>query len=587
MANTIPLPAPVRAAFQRALCDSLAVYEFNRLSEVSDEGQKLIQGKVARLLYVPCLPCAGDLERHMIRRFERLAAEKDWEGVTLAVAMVCAFEAVLPENPCNPGCYYIRRPLTAKANKVEYEWGQALIEAARVAKQWEKKWFAEQVLLGMPKRVSNFRMDCLFLLRNSEGLVTRLVQLKNMEGEVSSGPHPGGCEILDARAFSAAEKFSEWGLARGNFVWDAGVTQLRMLQADLSKTSAWRVVNQVESCGWFQLKGQREQGLLQGIWFFDDCAYANGTRLRSDGHGIYWHRGQGYYLACKGRESHFLQGRPAMLPDQSVAELLECSDWKNGVEDKTSIGLLRAFFREICQRLTETLGGSEGLLTLGSMFAYAAAPEIFKQYGFFPGLFIHGQRGSGKTKLTSWLMAVWAFPMQSGISLTERTSTAVGMLQELENYSNLPVWFDEYRDHQIDPGKVSVIRNGFDRVGQAKWSQDGKQREIRTAPVVSGESTSSDAATRSRYPHVQVSAHQRIVNHLTWFTANRDNFFLLGRLLMEQRVEFVPMLLKFLDTWKAQPTLRDVDEREKMIHGIAYAAWMAMGGCCNPTPLQK
>jgi hypothetical protein len=565
-----------RKAFLRVLDESLAAYEFKRFTQVPVEEQRLIQQRVDRLLYVPSLPYGGDLERHMVKRFERLAAQRDWEGHKRAFMMARAFRTVLPEDPRNPGCYYIRRPLTAKSNKTDHEWTLALIESARISKQWDKKWFAEQLLLGVPKAVSNFRMECRFLLRNSQGVVTRLVQLKNTAGEVSRGPHPGGCEILDAQAFCGAERFSEWGLGKGNFVWDAGVTELRMLQTDVAIETAWRVVNQVDSCGWFPTDGGPEGIVLPGMWFFDDCAYANGVQLRPDDYGIYWHDGEGFYLARKGRESQFLQGRPSMKPDRSVTVVLHGLDWKIPPEDKTDINLLRAYFREICQRLTDTLGGQVGLLALGSMFAYAAAPEIFKQAGFFSGLFVHGQKGSGKTKVVSWLMALWGFSIQSGISLTERTSTAVGMLQELENNSNLPVWFDEFRDHQIDPGKVSVIRNGFDRAGQAKYSQDGKQREIRTAPVVSGESTSSDAATRSRYPHVQVSAHQRKENHLAWFTANRDNFFVFGRFLMEQRKEFVVVFFTFWEVWMKEPSLGKTDEREKMVHGIAYAAWMGM-----------
>lgn len=576
--NQILHSAKIRDAFQQVLEDSLPTYKFKRLQIVPLEDQEWFRKKVDRYLFVPILPNAGDAERQMVKRFEKLAFERDWDGHTRAMLMAQAFKAVLPQDPRNPGCYYVRRPLTAKANKSEYEWVNALIASARISRQWEKLWFGEQLLLGFPKSVSNFRIECLFLLRNSDGLVTRLVRLKNIEGEVSRGPHPSGYDILDARSFCSAERLSEWALARGNNVWDAGVTEVRMLQTDLASESAWRVVTQVDSCGWFPLNTGLNAGPESGIWFFDDCAYADGNLLKMDADGVYWYRGEGYYLSHKGRESHFLQGRPALHPRKTATQILSPGDWKNRPEDQTDTGLLRAFFREVCQRLTETLGGYQGSLALGSLSSYAAAPEIFAKYGSFPGLFIHGQKGSGKSKLTSWLVAFWGFFMHSGISLTERTSTAVGMLQELENYSNLPIWFDEYRDHQIDPGKVSVLRNCFDRSTQAKWSQDGKQREIRTAPVVSGESTPHDAATRSRYPHIQVSAHLRKENHLTWFNTNRLNFFLFARLLMESRAEFVRMVLAFLDNWILQPQLADVEEREKMTYGIAYASWTAMAG---------
>ena len=75
------------------------------------------------------------------------------------------------------------------------------------------------------------------------------------------------------------------------------------------------------------------------------------------------------------------------------------------------------------------------------------------------------------------------------------------------------------------------------------------QRQIRTMPIVSGESTSSDGATRSRYPHVMISQQKRLVNHFEWMQTHQEFFFLISRELLVRRREFVALTIKQVDFW--------------------------------------
>jgi hypothetical protein len=209
------------------------------------------------------------------------------------------------------------------------------------------------------------------------------------------------------------------------------------------------------------------------------------------------------------------------------------------------------------------------------MLAYTAAPEIFRRYAMFPGLWVHGLKGSGKTKVMSWLMSLRGFSVDAGVGIV-KTATPAGMLQDAENYSNEPFWLDEFRDAEVEPIKLAILRNAFNRQVQSKWTADGIQRVMKTCYVVSGESTSSDAALRSRYPHVQVSANKRKREHLPWFEAHKEYFFALTRFTMERRPEFVQTMLECLDDWLGHTKLSGVDDREKKVHGIGYSAWQAM-----------
>ena len=80
-----------RDEFLRVLATSVPAYELGQLNLFHDDDEAFIQREVARHLYVPRLPCAGDKERRMIARLERLAAEKDWESHQRAWVMASKF----------------------------------------------------------------------------------------------------------------------------------------------------------------------------------------------------------------------------------------------------------------------------------------------------------------------------------------------------------------------------------------------------------------------------------------------------------------------------------------------------------------
>jgi hypothetical protein len=323
-----------------------------------------------------------------------------------------------------------------------------------------------------------------------------------------------------------------------------------------------------------KLPDKHQDRPLEGLWFFDDCAFARGKLLLPDEFNNYWLDGTGYCHADRGRETEFLQGRPKMHPGVKLADCdLSFDEWQMAPASNDEAALMVGFWREICRRLYETIGGFDSYLGLGWMLSFAAAPEIFRAFRLFPGCWVHGQMGSGKTSVVEWLMAIWGFVVQAG---TGKKATAVGLLQQGESYSNLPVWVDEFRQGETGEDVLGVLRDAFNRQSTPKWTQDGVLRKLRTAFVVSGESTSSDAATRSRYVHLQVSESRRIKNHYGWFSRHKGNFFHFGRLLMERRGEYVKVVLCYLRSWMNLCELANVNERHKIVHGVAWAGWMGM-----------
>jgi len=549
------------------------IHELAEVGIYTDKEARFIKREVERLLYVPKLPNAGAHERNMVERFRRLARKHEWGARYRAADAAEKWSQV-------DGWYYKRRPLQSNRDADEYAFYTSMRSIAAEHGQWEIHWFATEMLNGLPQPVANFRMECKYLLEKWDGTMDRLVMLRNSIGEKTE------LKPLPSEPFSSPRKLQEWLNNQGGYVWNGGQDEMSALMVDVAHESAHRRVKQIVSCGWHPLGGRLDNETiefspLRGLYFFDDCAWGpNGELLRTDELGIYWYDGQGYQLGENGRESEFLQNKPKLHPDMAVSALpLDISD-----SHTAEIDALREFFQKVTQRFNRALGGLEGQLMLGAIFAFAAAAEIYAHFTQFPGLWVHGEAGSGKTTSVDWLMRFWGFQLGKGLSLISKSTTVVGVLMLGEQFSNLPGWLDEYRntDEGDMPAKVSVVRSSFMRDSQAKWTPDGKQRTLRTAFIVSGESTSDDAATRGRFPHVQVAKSKRTgtpeeqTENLDWLQRHAPYFFVFGRFLLQHRPAFAKHCMRLVDQWRHSDETIGISEREKLVHGVSYASFAAM-----------
>lgn len=599
--------------FRRALDAAILPQRIGQLELFSDEEEQFIQQEVERKLYKPKLPNAGQSERIYLEKLKTFARD---ESLVVVVKMAAgryaeALETLLPRqqfirrkmrkaNPTKeegggdeadeaesgkresnwltlPGSYYTRKDVTAKTNKSLYAACNDLKSSA--GRDVDKRWLANYLLEGLPEEVANFNLECLYLLRGSDGNVTRLVRLVNTVGEMSEGPETGGTDILPPDLYASAEKFRAWCLSKGNFNWgvgeSAGNIELQKLQRDASNDSAYKVAKLIEYCGWHPLKGAWVDGEAAGLWFMDDCAYTtNGDLLMPDNDGVINYNGDIFVLARKGREGEFAHGRPKMRPLETVADMkLDQSEWEPASKE---MPVLSGFFREVCRRFNETTGGPGGWMTVGAMLGYAAGPEFFDFNRALPSIFLPGQMGSGKSVYANWAMGIQGYQPTQGLGLGKGSRvTPVGLCQQLENYSNMALWFDEYREYEISDDKKTIIRDAYDRQLAGKWTPDGKQRVIRTTPMISGETDTGDGATRSRYVHQQISASQRTGNHMDWMRTNRQYFFLFWRHLMMNRREYTKIVMRLVGDWMKAPDTQHIPERSRLTHSLPYAAFAA------------
>ena len=256
-------------------------------------------------------------------------------------------------------------------------------------------------------------------------------------------------------------------------------------------------------------------------------------------------------------------------------------------DDKIDV---KQLFERFSQGIFDTVGDYDGLLCIGMSLLYAAAQQVYRDYGGHPGLWLYGKRGGGKTTVARWLMRIWGFKELQGIRL-DKTTTAVGMTRNLTQYSDIPLWFDEYRRNIPDIDlKEAVLRGAFDRSSGSKGRMDSttKTNTVRalTTPIVSGEMSSPDAATRSRYVHALIATSRRRrqgeANGALFRTmmADSNHLHLIGRYVMDHRKEFNEILASHLAIWmKSQ--LDITDDRTRFVHGAAWAAFMALAEMLN------
>ena len=171
--------------------------------------------------------------------------------------------------------------------------------------------------------------------------------------------------------------------------------------------------------------------------------------------------------------------------------------------------------------------------------------------------------------------------LEAGLSF--KTSSAVGAQIAMGQYANQPLWGDEYKENELrDTNVRGVVHGGFNREVPSKWSADGRIRTIRTNFLVTGETTCNNVATMSRFVSAVASRERRKgrseeqLARLKWLQDHRKMFFVIGRVILQQRVKFAVFVVEHLSTWESLPELAQTEPRARFSYGVSYAAFMAL-----------
>ena len=513
----------------------------------------------------------------MARRLHRLAArlkQKEWFPLRAV-----GFLGLLAKSyQATAGRYYKMKPLTEKAE----EFWQELQKTARERGDEDAKRVCDLVLRGrknlkamrrghIPETISDFYFKPHYVLHRTNGTRTRVVTIHNVHGVNTSMVQMSWDE------FGSPVKLRDW--LHNNITgasWDGGQSELTALHEDMAHALAFKDVIEVPVRG-YHAKSR--------IWFFEDLAISDDGEFTPDPKtGIFWIKTangvQGYTFAKdsdgrpRDREDEvFRQGVPHMRPEV-----------KDAVKDVT------ALFKDVLKNLPESLGGMEAYMALGMVFASAAGPEIFNKWSAFPGLWLHGEPGGGKSTLGRWLIRIWGFNKDKGLPLPaddQRTTLTLAALSgALGQYGELSLWLDEYQAGTASWVRA-ILKNSYDRAEGAKKDFGNSPREYLSAVIVSGVATSSEPQTRGRFAHIQVSSKKRTANHYDWFQTNSREFYRLGRFLLRNRKQYVESALAAMQTWMDSKATEGVDDRARMVHALAYAGFHAACEVFNVEPDTK
>lgn len=455
----------------------------------------------------------------------------------------------------------------------ELDFWRTAMQACTSIGDVEGAWACEMALKGKPERFSDFVVNPLYKLRTQAGDFVRVITIKNRFGEESKAIELGG------EKYSTPTRLREFINTRSvGGTWRAGERELQEVQEDWNQALAFKNVNQVCAWGWHA---------PANAWFAADCAIDKEGIHRPNKLGYYQLKSGDWKVSELDKEGRpYLQEAPTWEPDRTAGQ-------------KEVARILRSFLE--CAHLA--VGGMHAHLAIGMCLCYAAAPEVFHKHHAFPGLWIHGEAQQGKTTLARWLMRMAGFRFDGrhgGVSL--ESSSGAGGAIVMQQFSNLPVWFEEAQgDTRLD--LLRLLKDVFNRIGGAKALSTG-MREILTAPMVIGQATSNDNATRTRYPHILMAASRRLprpgdswnkrVLSEAEAKAEQDanyqkvegmlsDLFLVFRFLLLKREAYAARVMEVMADWTSGPEMRGVEARTAMVRGVAIGGLQAALEICGVT----
>jgi hypothetical protein len=523
------------------------------------DAENSINNRVIVRTYEPALPWGDEAERRLVTHLRRLA-EKLPDLRPRILQLAEAYDRVA-------GWYY--------ELKLSEQTKERLFGELSQVENLEHIKFLKLALKGTPSRVASFRLVPCYVLVKPNGDRLRLVRIRNIRGELS------GLLALDSNSLTAPRDFRRWLAQNGNFSWQGGERQLQALQQDIDFYLAYRNVIQLICYG-----AERPEDL----WIVDDCAFApDGTQILPDDNGIFWYCDSGYKFLRNadqvpvGEEDQAFRIKPLplMQPDHGLAMdaqgefSLECK----AADDPVAIQQLLG---NLVLHLNASYGGHDGAMLVAATLAFFAGPNLFSKYRQFPGIWITGEKGSGKTFTARWLMGLHGVAdISSGLSF--KSSTAVGMQIAMGQYASIPIWGDEFKESELrDAGSIGVIHGGYNRDVSTKWSADGRTRSIRSNLLVTGESACSNAATMSRFTTTVAAREKRCGSsaeqreRLAWLQRNQQFYFTIGRMILRNRARFAASLQQHLQRWEESSELAQVEPRARFTYGVSFASFMAL-----------
>lgn len=402
------------------------------------------------------------------------------------------------------------------------------------------------------KRISNFTITVEKVLVDETGY-HREVVFHGADGSTHRAICPP--ENISLR------EFKRWANSCGNYVFTGEQRHLDLLY-ELEYTNCdSREIRRPQEIG--ELK--KLEGEEQNVWLFGNCLLKGNTSeiLTSDETGVIWDGLVGY--------------QPASIQEADTSDfsakmpVLNLGDTKFGMAE----------LKQVTEDLISIYENPSIKLAVGWIVACLFSREIFNKFSCFPLLFVCGKRGSGKTTLVNYLMALAGFSESAGDALG--ASSEAGVLRCLAWYNSLPYWLDEYRNNpKIRAKWEGFLRNTYNRQATSKGTRGSKIRahQINAGIILSGEETPEDNALFSRCVIISLSdvrARKEKKPHLYNKLQDLRQLGLLSRLSLEviKRRKSFTGLLEFIESMKERLIKSGVSERIAINYAIPATCYYA------------
>ena len=575
----------IAASFRKVLAAAVKEELAYQAGLFDNSAEKHIRTGLEKLKVEPKLPVGGSAEKSIAVRIRRFVGRSLGQVENQARGYLMNLANSYDDLG---GGYWILRPLSEKQQE---KWQSRLV-AARDAGQVEYRRMCDLALKGIPERISDFYMEPHYAVKKRAGGMTRYVSLHNIYGGRSRAME------LDAEAFGQPAKFRTWTLWAGNYSFGlgkrAGEIQLQMLHADINRELTEHTVIEVDS------RGHHEES---GLWFFEDAVFLpeGGNPFIPDDRGIVKVFDPRCPRCCKALKATDRGPLCGPCAEAGFKKPVEWASWEQGYllsepalvaekfkqpmprlrpEVRSTVEAEVALLGELGVKLYQTVGTFEAYIGIGAVLANLAEPEIREAWNSFPGLWVHGEQGSGKTSVARWLLTLLGLYIKAGFKLADASPPGLG--SAMKNLGSLPVWLEEYQPN-TPQWVIDLLKSTYGHEPGAKMTA---ARELHSGVIVSGVATCRDAQTKSRFAHVQLAKPRRLIdpatgepyNHFDWFQEHSKRFYLIGRRMMEHRREYADRVQQALKEWLQSPDMAHVEERARMVHGVAYAGFVAAVG---------
>lgn len=183
--------------------------------------------------------------------------------------------------------------------------------------------------------------------------------------------------------------------------------------------------------------------------------------------------------------------RPRSIYSDSSTRFIPVLDLKTHLERDIQLKAIHL--------LDKSYGNTDVVEALGWLIANAFSEKVVETHNGFPILFITGRSGSGKSTFARHINCALNVNNTRADSFN---SSVVGMSRMMAYYSNIPVWYDEYRENDRNiQYKTQFLKEAFERQGVSKGTKVAsvvQKAELFSTVILSGEDTPEDRGLLSR-----------------------------------------------------------------------------------------